>query len=168
MFPRTHALGGTTQGCGKLRSEPWPLGAPGKEAENEWPWPQGGRCRERWPRSRLGSERPVWQRPEPFRNLCGCWLLLTYSLFQPFLSAQTGNLCSPTPYNPGRFGQQRISLEWRSEGSPGGVGLYWVSGSQASRELDFYLSRILVILAKPLCSLGLDVLICTMEQEAWF
>lgn len=40
----------------------------------------------------------------------------------------------------------------------------WVSGSQASRELDFYLSRILVILAKPLCSLGLDVLICTMEQ----
>lgn len=123
-----------------------------------------GRCRERWPRSRWAVSGPFGRGPSPLKPFvaAGCSLLIPS--FSLSLSAQTGNLCSPNPLQPRQVWATEDLFGWRSEGSPGGVGLYWVSGSQASRELDFYLSRILVILAKPLCSLGLDVLICTMEQ----
>lgn len=112
----------------------------------------------------LGSERPVWQRPEPFETFCGCWLLLTHSLFQPFTLSPDRKPLLPL-HNPGWFGQQRISL---GDALKAVLEEWDCTGYQEARLRENWTSTfhpILVILATPLCSLRLDVPICTMEQE---
>ena len=157
MFPELTPWVAPPRVAGKLRPSPGLRGLPGRKQRMNGLGRRMGAVPGALAQAPLGSERPVWQRPEPFETFCGCWLLLTHSQPRQETSAP------PTPHNPGKFGQQRISL---GDALKAVLEQWDCTGYQEARLRENWtsLSPILVILVKPLCSLGLDVLSCTMEE----
>lgn len=124
MFPELTPWVARPRVAGKPCPMPWPPSALGREAENEWPWPPSGGGARSPGRAVLGCAKPVWQRPEPFEGLCGCWLLLPHSLFQPFHS-QPRQETSGSPHRPRQVWETEELFRGCSGCSPGGVELSW-------------------------------------------
>lgn len=114
MFPELTPWVAQPRVAGKPCPMPCPPSAPGREGENEWPWPRAGGGAQRAGPGELGCAEPVWPRPKAFEAFCGYWLLLHGSLFQPFHSQprqETSGSSSPPPVpSLGRFGKQKSSL----------------------------------------------------------
>ena len=164
MFPELTPWVAPPRVAGKLRPSPGLRGLPGRKQRMNGLGRRMGAVPGALAQAPLGSERPVWQRPEPFETFCGCWLLLTHSLFQPFtLSPDRKPLLPPPPTTQASLGNRGSLL---GDALKAVLEQWDCTGYQEARLRENWtsLSPILVSLAKPLCSLGLDVLSCTMEE----
>lgn len=166
--PRTHALGGTTQGCGEAAFRALALRAPGRKQRMNGLGRRVGAVPGALAQVRWSTGGPFGRGPSPLKPL---WLLAAPYLFLfPAFPLMRQETSGSQPLQPRQvwatedlfLGGVLRRQSWRS-----GIVLgIRKPGFKRTGLLPFL--HILVILAKPTCSLGLDVLHVQWSKEAWF